>query len=104
MMGEVVTYSCTETTAFCQLKLDSGERILISLAGSPGPSIKIVKLALGGLIPVKTIWGTDSPGRETLRLFGDRAYEVDSGKGILDLYKDELIRCKSIAEVRQRLS
>ena len=35
---------------------DSGERVLISVAGKPTPSIKVLKLAFAGLVPVKTIW------------------------------------------------
>ena len=56
-MTSVVTYANNERQAFCQIKFDTGERVLISIAGLPKPSVKIMRLAFGGLFPVKTIWG-----------------------------------------------
>ncbi len=99
-MGKVIAYISDERRCFCQLKLDSGERILISIA----QSIKIMKLAFGGTIPIKTIWGTDNPGREIMQLYPEQSKQVRSSTDILNLFKDDLIRCKSIAEVKERLS
>jgi len=42
---------------YCQIKLDSGERILISLSNS---DIKVFKLGLGGLLPTKTLLSMNS--------------------------------------------
>lgn len=103
-MGEVVTYSHSESTCYCQLKLDSGERILISIAGFPKPSIRVIKLKWGGMLPVGTVWESDNPGREILRLYSDKALGLRSDKDILDLFKDDLLQCGSIDEVRERLS
>ena len=48
-MASIVTY---KPGAYCQLKLDSGERVLISCAQT---GIKIMKLGLGGLFPTRMI-------------------------------------------------
>lgn len=48
-MAEIITY---KPGAYCQLKLTSRERVLISCAQT---GINIMKLGLGGLIPTKTI-------------------------------------------------
>ena len=47
-----VTYRNNPTQCFCQVRLDSGERVLVS--GAAG-EIKLVKLRLGGLMPGATI-------------------------------------------------
>lgn len=46
------TYRNDLSRCFCQVRLDSGERVLVS--GAQG-AVKLVKLALGGLIPAGTI-------------------------------------------------
>jgi hypothetical protein len=47
-----VTYRNDGTRCFCQVRLDSGERILISAAKG---EIKLMKLGFGGTVPLKTI-------------------------------------------------
>lgn len=54
-----VTYRNDLTRCFCQVRLDSGERILVS--GAQG-TVKIVRVALGGLLPIGTI-ATLDPAR-----------------------------------------
>ena len=46
------TYRNDQSRCFCQVRLDSGERVLVS--GAQG-AVKLVKVALGGLLPVGTI-------------------------------------------------
>jgi hypothetical protein len=55
-VSTVVTYRNNERQCFCQIKFDTGERALISIAAAPTPSVKVLKLAFGGLIPRQTIW------------------------------------------------
>ena len=55
-MSEVITYANNRYQCFCQIKLASRERVLISIASAPTPSVKIVKLGLLGLWSVQTIW------------------------------------------------
>ncbi len=54
-MSKVIAYKNTDRLCFCQMQFDSKERILVSVANVPGPSIKVIKL-LAGIIPTKTIW------------------------------------------------
>ena len=81
---------------YCQIQLDSGERILISIAQT---GVKIFKLSFGGLIPTKTIWESDDID-EMINLFVD---PNDPVKQPLDAIKDRLIECKSMQEVKQVL-
>lgn len=95
-MGQVVTYKNEPPhRMYCQLKLDSGERILISISHS---GIRISKLGLGGRIRTGTIWrcGRDEI-REALDLFVDRDKSITS---ILDAVRDKLIDLASIADVK----
>jgi hypothetical protein len=55
-VGKVVTYANDAKRCFCQIRLDNGDRILISFASVPTASVKVMKLALGGMIPVQTVW------------------------------------------------
>jgi hypothetical protein len=53
-MGKIITYKNEDVKGvFSQIKLDSGERVLISITAN---EIKIFKLKFFGVIPVKTIW------------------------------------------------
>ncbi len=53
-MGEVITYKNEGAKGiFSQIKLDSGERVLISIAAD---EVKIFKQKFFGVIPGKTIW------------------------------------------------
>jgi len=108
-MGEVVTYANTKYQCFCQIKLESGERILISIAGAPTPSVKIMKLGFFGLVPVRTIWeynatmagGHEAYVRKMVMMFQDPLAEEI--KHPLDVLRDRLLPCRSISEVRNSL-
>lgn len=92
-MAKIVTY---KPGAYCQLKLASGERVLISCAQT---GIKIIKLALGGLIPTRTI--VDWPIAElvsAIELFADEAAPTQHP---LDAIKNKLIHCSSIKAIEQ---
>jgi hypothetical protein len=43
-MGKVVTYANNDRQCLCQIKFESGERVLISIAGPPNAGVKIMKL------------------------------------------------------------
>jgi hypothetical protein len=47
-----VTYRNDATHCFCHVRLDSGERVLVS--GGKG-EIKLLKLGFGGMVPLRTI-------------------------------------------------
>ncbi len=97
-MGQIITY---KPGAYCQIKLDSGERILISIAQT---GILISKLAFAGLIPRGKIWecGTFDPKMiKVSEFFRDPENPM---KHPLDAMKDGLINCESIENVRALLS
>lgn len=95
-MAEVITY---KAGAYCQLKLASHERVLISCAQT---GIKVMKLGLGGLIPTKTIadWPV-SKLATAVHIFAD---ESNPSLHPLDAIKSKLMSCSSIREVEQLCS
>jgi hypothetical protein len=94
---------------WCQIRFDSGERVLISIAGQPTPSIKVLRLALAGLIPIKTIWeftpakagGDDAFVDRFLKMFLSDQKELHRP---LKLIRDALLHCSSIDDARRLLS
>jgi len=108
-MSEVITYANNKYQCFCQIKLPSRDRVLISIASAPTPSVKIVKLGLLGLWPVQTIWeynpimagGYEAYLRKMMMMFQDPASQEP--KHPLDILRDRLLPCKSISEVRDSL-
>jgi len=102
-MASVVTYANNSTQCFCQLKFESGERILISIAGPPNAGVKIMKLLLG-LIPTETVWecsavmagGFDNYVHKLQLMFSEVKHPLDS-------FRDRLLACKSISEAREAL-
>lgn len=92
-MAEVITY---KSGAYCQLKLGSRERVLISCAQT---GIKIMKLGLGGLIPTKTIadWPI-SKLSAAVHIFSD---EANPTQHPLEVIKSRLMSCSSIHEIEQ---
>ena len=77
-MSEVITYKNTAKQCFCQLKLDSGERVLISIART---GVKLFQLGLAGLLPIRTLAEWDVPQiRTAIRIFAD--FERISGGSV----------------------
>ena len=103
-MGEVVNYKNTDTQCFCQLKLESGERVLISIAAVPKPSIKVSKLLLG-IIPFKTIWEYNPTMAGGYRAYVENLMsmflEAEQGENIqpLDTIRNKLLPCTSSRDV-----
>jgi hypothetical protein len=88
--------------------LDSGERIFISIASVPSPSIKISKVNFLRL-PVKTVWeynptmagGYGAYVQKLIEMFADPS--DDEPKHPLDVLRDRLLPCGSIDEVLKSL-
>ncbi|OGF33908.1 hypothetical protein A2223_04745 [Candidatus Falkowbacteria bacterium RIFOXYA2_FULL_35_8] len=93
-MGKIITYKNTNNEIFCQIKLDSKEKILISVAQS---GCKIFKL-LGGYIPIKTIYSADL--NEMVRVFADPKHY---GEPILDKIVEKVIDYKDIKTLKNGL-
>lgn len=108
-MGKVVTYANNKYQCFCQIKLDNGERVLISIASAPTPSVKLMKLGFFGIWPVQTIWeynptmagGYDAYVRKMMKMFQDPL--AVEPKHPLDILRDRILPCRSISEVRNSM-
>lgn len=94
-MARVVTYRNDAGGCFCQLELDSGERILISIAQA---GIQIRRLALGGIIPREVIagWSTGEVAG-AIALFAEPSQPA---KHPLDAIRDRLYYLPSITAIR----
>ena len=106
-MSSVVIYQNTEEQCFCQIKFDSGERVLISIASTPVPSTKVVRMTLRGLVPRETIWkytavmaGSGADYAQNLMTMFNRG----TVNHPLDDIKDALLQCRSIDECRRLLA
>lgn len=95
-MGEVIAYQNNPPyEMYCQLKLASGERIMISIGDS---GIRIWKLAFAGRIRTGTIWKCERDEvRDAFRLFADPEKPMTS---TLDAIRDKLIDFQTIADVK----
>lgn len=108
-MGKVTHYANNRFMCCCSIKLASGERVFISIASAPTPSVKIQKMALLGILPVQTIWeynpvmagGYDAYIRKMMVMFQDPL--ASAPKHPLDILRDRLLPCRSISEVRDSL-
>jgi hypothetical protein len=92
-MAEVMAY---KAGAYCQLKLASRERVLISCAQT---GIKIIKLGLGGLIPTKTI--ADWPVSKLAIAIHTFADETNPSQHPLEAIKNKLMTCSSVQEIEE---
>ncbi|MGC1135806.1 MAG: hypothetical protein WA941_23480 [Nitrososphaeraceae archaeon] len=106
-MSEVITYKNTKYQCFCQIKFDSGERILVSIATLPKPSIKIVKLFFG-FIPLQTVWEYNPTMAGGYNAYVEnlmKMFPPDPNESVepLDVIRDTLLPCKSIDEARMTL-
>lgn len=95
-MSKIITYRHDREYGYCQIKLDSGEKILLSEASD---DIKIFKL-LFGIIPIKTIWKwhrTNSPKEPVLKIMTDH-----KDAGFFDSFIKEIQKYHSINEIENR--
>ena len=107
-MSKLIAYKNTDRLCFCQIKFDSREKVLISIASVPQQSIKVIKL-LAGIIPYKTIWefsaagpsdGNDGHDR-LLSMFADQA--ATKVQHPLDSIIIKLLQCRSCDEAFRTL-
>ena len=106
-MSKVITYRNDGAKGcFCQIKFDSGERILLSIAQT---GIVIFKLKFFGYIPANKIWETTS----TVAYYKFGPFDTSlisplgrffGGGHPLDIMKDRLLEFKSIDELQRFLS
>lgn len=96
-MGTIEAKRDTATQCWARLRLDSGEKVLISVAQT---GVKIFKLKWGGLLPGPTLWASRSIV-EVGEKFFDRDRPLQSP---LDSIIDRVIDCPSTAELCADLS
>jgi len=98
-----VTYANNARQCFCQIKFESGERVLISIAGPPSAGVKIMKLLLG-LIPTETVWECSAATVGSFDRYVHKLQLMFSElKHPLDSIRDHMLACKSISEARESL-
>lgn len=100
-MSKVIAYRNTDRHCFSQIRFDSRERILISVANRPAHSIKVIKL-LAGIIPYRTVWEFSLPAGEKdatdklISLFAHQTAEKPDHP--LDAITTKLLTCRSCNE------
>jgi hypothetical protein len=107
-MSSIVAYERSERQDSCQIKLDSGERVLVSIAPLPGASIAVIRMALAGLLRREIIWEysaakAGSVGecvQNVVKMFPPRDRQPAYP---LDVIRDALLQCRSTAECRSLL-
>ena len=109
-MSSVVTYQNTDRQCFCQIRFNSGERVLISIASLPMPSVKVVRVALGGLLPREAIWEYNATMAGSVGAYAQnliKMFPPDAASQSvhpLDIMRDALLQCRSMAECRSLLA
>lgn len=100
-MAKVIAYRNDGRASVCQMRFESREKILVSVAGVPVPGIRVMKL-LFGLIPCQTIWEVsvsqeaDAAHEKLISMLTGRK---DSGvEHPLDAMVQKLRPCRSCAE------
>ncbi len=106
-VSKVTAYKNTDRHCFCQIKFDSRERILVSVAGVPAHGIRVIEL-LFGVFPYKTIWEYNARAeeqeaayRELIDLFTGRTGEKACHP--LDAIILRLLTCRSCYEAADML-
>ncbi|HYA30810.1 MAG TPA: type II CAAX endopeptidase family protein [Acidobacteriota bacterium] len=92
-----------ERRRFYQLKFSSGEQALVLIADMPAPSVELVRLIVGGLVPWQTVWEYN-PARaggysdyidKLKKMFSPTTGRFDDAYHYI---RDTLLRCRSIEE------
>jgi hypothetical protein len=103
-LTRVTAYRNTDRHCFCQIKFQSGERVLVSIASVPEPGIKVMKL-LFRFFP-KTIWEFNAAGEKDAH---DRMIDMFTDQGAprashpLDAIILKLRPCRSCGEAVRAL-
>lgn len=107
-MGEIITYSNEEEVGiFCQIRLDSRERIFISIGREKDSqdslvSVKISEMDSTGLIPIRTIWES-CDSTDWIYFFELDDKEGPFKKPLLDYIVERLVNCRTIEEIEEKL-
>jgi len=101
-MSEIITYKNGPSGKYCQIKLDDGNRILISIAQT---GVKVMKLKWGGMIPSGDIFDitTQELFSEEYKHAREKLTEKSIALDMLDVFKEILIECGSLEEAVKTL-
>jgi hypothetical protein len=107
-MSSVRAYGNSDGKCFCQIQFDSGERVLISIATVPTPTLKVFRLAFGGLIPRQTIWEYNPTMAGGYNAYIQNLMEMfppnpEGSVDPLDIIRDTLLQCSSLDDARRTL-
>jgi hypothetical protein len=108
-MGSVVRERDDGSQCWSHIRFDSGERVLISIAGKPTLSVTVHRLGFGGLIPIKKIWeltadkagSHDAVVHQFMKMFMP---DQNDFRRPLEAIRDALLDCSSIDDARRLLS
>lgn len=102
-MSEIITYKNSPSGKYCQIKLDDGNRILISLAQT---GIKVMKMKWGGVMPAGDIFdiSTQDLFSEKYRHSREKLTEISLELDMLDVFKDVLLPCRTLDEAKKVLN
>lgn len=97
-----------ERRRYSQLTFPNGERAVVLVAGMPEPSVELVRLVLGGVVPWQTVWehnptkaGGYSNYIHTLKTMF--AVKPGGSEEPLQWIREALLPCRSIDEARMLL-
>ena len=93
-MGEIVRERNSGSQCFSTVRLDSGDIVMVSIAGTEG---KIFRMAANGTIPAETLWQEDDVN-SLPQVFYDPA---SPNKHPLELIRDVVLMCRDVADVRE---
>ena len=106
-VSSIVRQGSDGSASWCEILFDSGERVFISIEVAPA-SIKITRLVLAGLIPVKIVWElspTKVGGYKAYVTCFNRMFSINkiNRRGPLEAVEDVLLRCSSIEQAQKTL-
>jgi membrane protease YdiL (CAAX protease family) len=98
----------TEGQRFYRLRFENGERALLLIAGIPAPSVELVRLTLGGVVPSQSVWQYNvmragGYGEYVQKVKAMFSRTTDSSDGSFRFIRDALLCCGSINEARTLL-
>ena len=106
-MSSIVRQGSDGSASWCEILFDSGERVFISIEVAPA-SIKITRLVLAGLIPVKIVWElspTKVGGYKAYVTCFNRMFSINkiNRQRPLEAIGDLLLQCSSIDQAQKTL-
>ena len=108
-MSSIVRERDDGSQCWSEILFDSGERVFISIDVAPTASIRVRRLVLAGLIPIKTVWeltpakvgGYDDYVSCFMRMF---SINKTTRRRPLEAIRNVLLRCSSIGHAHRTLS